>query len=1101
MENNNKDISYKINLLYNFLYNNDDLHTNVSNCYEKGPISLGNINMDDIKFSLPKDENSIDNYNDTIKDVLEGSLKFISYDETQKQIIVKKYFNDYSINIKISFYTDKEINALDKGPNLDSLISYILSSLVIHNKTKHILLPIINIDTKIENIMKIINNSNMNHKIKDDLNEKRILDICCLQCRESFFKTTPLDEFIKQNKCSIKNLLFQLIHTLAVIQNEYSGFKHNNLLLKNIIIYQKKESSIITKYDGFRNDNINFYLPNDGFDIKLSNFEHATIPKHYNDVKTTKDDLKTFVDDLLKDINADKLCDKKTSEFIKKINNYINIYDLLYDDYFIEFTKYKSNTKKKSYNKHEFVLGMNSIKLNESNSSILGKQYKISNYNIIPMTRDKRIIDKGPSRNIRYITEYDDFNDTHLSRKNILQKGGDKVNVAPYKNERNNPSLSNEQRRIMTQRSNENPVREPAVLLEQKIYEPTQKSQTQQQFPPSFIPTYDPNGDISTSMYPNSNKVLNQPPIQKVYNISLSNPLGNYTTINRIYEDILPGSPYNFTALTIFERTQLIDFIRNSLIEYKDGEETTISGGKNSLLSYLKVIEVNPYSTTKNPYEALPRNFLLYRAGYPVRFQNKTKTIGIAKPSMNINVRIYMMSLGDIKCYSINNTINQENFNLWREMKYYDWVKKDLITNKVSPNFIAPILFKIDPESKLDWNKLHMLRYNNSVKQKLDEIINNEKMVNNLHDEQKRNSYLLKLVPFIKMISSRHGKELKTIVDNTLISDKIDITENSGKSLILLTEAPTTSFIQWASAMYEKFGTVKKMISSGYHLPEIWKCMIFQLLYIFAILQEKQVYIENIDIYTNLFVKDIFSDSNAIGSWVYKINDIEFYVPNYGYILQFDSFYNDISTNNGILPADNHDKQRFKIYGNLFKNNSDKENVNMRDKIYEQFKSFINPDNFSHTGKVQGISIPDVSIIQLLTNIHNSNIKNIKDIILEFFYSYVNNRVGTLLMKTEKENINILSKPIFQKGKLMIYQKRYQEFEWVIYIGDSETQLYKKKIICNDNNNNNLVITDVFSNSLYNYPETETILPISKINMKYDDSHIYERYNFDNLVL
>jgi hypothetical protein len=60
---------------------------------------------------------------------------------------------------------------------------------------------------------------------------------------------------------------------------------------------------------------------------------------------------------------------------------------------------------------------------------------------------------------------------------------------------------------------------------------------------------------------------------------------------------------------------------------------------------------------------------------------------------------------------------------------------------------------------------------------------------------------------------------------------------------------------------------------------------------------------------------------------------------------------------------------------------------------------------------------------------------------------------------------------------------------------------YKKKIICNNNANNNLHITQVFSNSLYNYPELEAIQPISKANMKYDERHIYERYNLSNLVL
>ena len=59
--------------------------------------------------------------------------------------------------------------------------------------------------------------------------------------------------------------------------------------------------------------------------------------------------------------------------------------------------------------------------------------------------------------------------------------------------------------------------------------------------------------------------------------------------------------------------------------------------------------------------------------------------------------------------------------------------------------------------------------------------------------------------------------------------DKEDLTINSGKVLVLLTEAPTSSFIQWSSAIYEKFGSVKKMISTGHHTPDVWKSIIFQL--------------------------------------------------------------------------------------------------------------------------------------------------------------------------------------------------------------------------------------------------------------------------------
>ena len=87
--------------------------------------------------------------------------------------------------------------------------------------------------------------------------------------------------------------------------------------------------------------------------------------------------------------------------------------------------------------------------------------------------------------------------------------------------------------------------------------------------------------------------------IQKVYNISLSNPLGNYTTLNKVFEDSLPGDPNSYTALTIYERLQLVNHIRNIMLINCDGEEMTISGSDNSLLSYVKLMDLNPYNICK----------------------------------------------------------------------------------------------------------------------------------------------------------------------------------------------------------------------------------------------------------------------------------------------------------------------------------------------------------------------------------------------------------------------------------------------------------------------------------------------------------------------
>ena len=146
-----------------------------------------------------------------------------------------------------------------------------------------------------------------------------------------------------------------------------------------------------------------------------------------------------------------------------------------------------------------------------------------------------------------------------------------------------------------------------------------------------------------------------------------------------------------------------------------------------------------------------------------------------------------------------------------------------------------------------------------------------------------------------------------------------------------------------------------------------------------------------------------------------------------------------------------------------------------------------------------GGSIPDVSVINLIDQINKSECTMIRDIIPELFKEYVHNRVGTLLNKSEKENVNILSRPNFKKGNLMIWQKRNDEYVWVIYLCEVKgTSLPQKhNIITLDDNSNKLITKDVFSNSLFSYPDNEKVLPESKKNMKYDEGHIYETYCLD----
>jgi hypothetical protein len=199
----------------------------------------------------------------------------------------------------------------------------------LNNKTKHILLPIINFDVKIEDVNYLFKNESFYGDIKKMILNNDIMDTCCMQVREHFFKTSNLEEYFINNKCAIKPLLFQVIHTLAVIQKEHEGFRHNNLLMKNIMIYLKKDDTSYVEYSGIE-DSSSFYLTGANFDIKITNFENATIPRFYGLGKKSNKvlfsdkinpyyDLYIFLNDMLKSGKLSDDCNGDTKKFLERI--------------------------------------------------------------------------------------------------------------------------------------------------------------------------------------------------------------------------------------------------------------------------------------------------------------------------------------------------------------------------------------------------------------------------------------------------------------------------------------------------------------------------------------------------------------------------------------------------------------------------------------------------------------------------------------------------------------------------------------------------------------------------------------------------------------
>ena len=687
------------------------------------------------------------------------------------------------------------------------------------------------------------------------------------------------------------------------------------------------------------------------------------------------------------------------------------------------------------------------------------------------------------------------------------------------------------------------------------------------------VPAYD-TSTLVNQMFPFNQ--INHPPqqVQKIYNVNLANPIGDHTTLNMIYEDILPGTPIAYTAITTYERTETINYLRGLMIQSIDGEEMTITGGRNSLLSYIKVLDINPYSIAPNPYKDMPSDMLLYRSAYPIKYNQNIGGISINKPSMGINVRIYKMSIGSFICQISGSNINNYDYDVWRELKYYDMIK-DIVKSRVSPNFVCPILYKIDSLSKIDWKKIDLIRSEKNLTNNIILGQNNEK-INSRHScmadtlfnyglnkpQSINASANVEMMKKLYMMFENNGIPKETIDkfnkeyglvlldDKKTPNGKLDLTTDSGSVLILLTEAPTQSIIQWASTYSEAYGSIVKMKQTGYHSPAVWGSILFQLIYAFAVLQENEIIIEGFSLENNVYIKDVNYDANNIGSWIYKVNGLEYYVPNYGYIVMIDSKYND--SHIVELIKQNPNKQYYRLDAKIFNKNKKNikkddddetpENIDIRITegyryyVYKQFMDVMNITNFTDKifrqkghgidssgqlkeifDNINVINNKDISITQNIFNLlkqvqsfftidwslsmkdlKKDSAPRIKNVITDsiYFRSYLHNRVGTPLFMTEKEKmIRAPTRP--KKGKLLIWEYRNDAYQWVIYMG--QDGYFKHKILCAVDINipSNISEISVFLGSLYTYNSYEPIQHKPKGNMRYEDKYIFETYELN----
>lgn len=609
----------------------------------------------------------------------------------------------------------------------------------------------------------------------------------------------------------------------------------------------------------------------------------------------------------------------------------------------------------------------------------------------------------------------------------------------------------------------------------------------------------------------------------KNYQISTTGPTVDHAKLSYVYEDVLPTKNISATPNTIGERMTFHNYFRAIMFSKGDGSHVNLDGkDPDSLMSHVKFMDLNPYNTYKfsnNPYKGLPEGFLIYRCCYPIRHEPVTSTVSCARGSMGSNVRIYKLTNEAYQVNSIKGG-NLMDHEAWRDIAYYEYAREQITKKNESPNFVVLYGYFINENSNIDFDKISMVKgeeikyeqkYITTIPQRKDlyapttpnNIIltgqNNKPTIRvpNLFGGSNKTVQMKDTSNFpLETIKPLLPKATE-VISNNIITNKnchlgpcintnypVTLYSNplayTGKVLISLTESPLYNLHGWSSKIYQAEGNIRRMVNTGYHADKVWYSVLFQMLVALYSLQIHGIIFNNYDVENNIYIKDLNTHGNVTNYWKYKINGIDYYIPNYGYLVLFDSSYTDTDKSNTSVILIK--RQKYKISGRPFGDNIPDNEI--KERTFEQFKKTFNTNIFSNSFVDQGGCKPSSEILRFLEKImsHTTQDKNYE--IGEYFYKYMrhfmNNRIGTYLKETEVSNVRRSDLKDFIRGNIIIHEEAANTFRFVLFYGESSPGVCR--ILTKDQKSNEIIEMDVSISLLYQYSKVEPIVQNFKIN-------------------
>lgn len=256
--NNYRLLDFLLNILYDKIYNQ-----NTEKCYIVPPIVRSEITIDKLKRTFGSNEEDIFK-NNKIKFLGKYNNKWTYLCSTKASYPCLITFSEYP-------YVHANFDDLSSEIMINAAYHYMGSELVIQDKVKYILLPIMNFDIDSESI------ENLDLETQPVPREKG--SMFSVGIYEAFYPISTLKEYLDKrkkdnNELSLKEwkvLLFQVLYTLYKLTERFKKFRHNMLNLDAIKVYEIEDGL----EDNIIINNITYKLPAVGFEVRFTDFNQS----------------------------------------------------------------------------------------------------------------------------------------------------------------------------------------------------------------------------------------------------------------------------------------------------------------------------------------------------------------------------------------------------------------------------------------------------------------------------------------------------------------------------------------------------------------------------------------------------------------------------------------------------------------------------------------------------------------------------------------------------------------------------------------------------------------------------------------------------------